>query len=139
MAATISVSVVGTKELKRKLEKMNPGVNKKIVRDSLIESALTLQANAATKQIRHGARKSPPIPGQLTNRLGGHGLVGSIRVNRGPLPFAIEVGTDKAYGPRHEFGTGGMPERPFLQPALDAVAPKFGDIVVKHWKRAAGL
>jgi hypothetical protein len=32
-----------------------------------------------------------------------------------------------------------MPKRPFLQPALDKIAPKFGDIVVKHWKKEAGL
>jgi hypothetical protein len=32
-----------------------------------------------------------------------------------------------------------MPKRPYLKPALDAVAPKFGEIVVKHWKREARL
>jgi HK97 gp10 family phage protein len=139
MAVSIGVSVTGTKELKRALERMNPGTNKRILRNSLLEAAFMLQKDAATNQIRHGARKSPPIPGKLTNRHGGAGLVGSIRVNRGPLPFAIEVGTDKAYGARHEFGTRGMPRRPFLQPALDKIAPKFGDIVVKHWKKEAGL
>jgi phage gpG-like protein len=141
MAVSIGVSVTGTKELKHALEKMNPGTNKRILRNSLLEAAFLLQKDAATKQIRHGARKSPPIPGKLTNRHGGAGLVGSIRVNRGPLPFAIEVGTDKAYGAIHELGgkKRPMPKRPFLQPALDKIAPKFGDIVVKHWKKEAGL
>jgi hypothetical protein len=29
--------------------------------------------------------------------------------------------------------------RAFLQPALDKMAPQFGDIVIKHWKKEAGL
>ena len=178
--ATISVSVVGTKELKRKLEKMNPGVNKKIVRNSLLESAEDLQRDAAKNQILAGGggKKSgltKPHKSYLTSR---HGtLRRSIRVNRGPLPFAIEVGTDLGYGAMHETGgtfsvrahtrprkvkgvrIGGrmalsrghtgpirvkahsmkVPKRPFLKRALDRIAPRFGDIVVKHWKKEAGL
>jgi len=142
MATAISVSVVGTKELKRKLEKMNPGVNKKIVRDSLIESALLLQRDAAKNQILAGGGgkkggMTKPHPRYLTSRTGS--LRRSIKVDRGPLPFAIEVGTDLVYGAVHEFGRRGMPQRAFMQPALDRVAPKFGDIVIKLWKRAAGL
>ena len=136
---TLRTTVVGSKELQRKLERMDPGRNKRIMRNTLLESAFLIQKDAATKQIRHGARKSPPVFGQLTNRHGGQGLVGSIKVDRGPLPFAIEAGTDKLYGALHEFGLGHMPKRPFMQPALDDVAPKFGEIVVKHWKREARL
>ena len=139
MATQLRVSVVGSKELLRKLEKMDPGRNKRILRNSLLESAFLLQGDAAKNQIIHGARKSPPVPGRLTNRHGGQGLVGSIAVDRGPLPFAIEVGSGKRYAPLHEHGLGNMPKRPFLKPALDKIAPRFGDIVVKHWKREAGL
>jgi hypothetical protein len=138
MAVSIGVSVTGTKELQRALKKMDPGTNEKILRNSLLEMAYRLQKDVVKNQIRHAPQTSPPIAGKLTNRHGGAGLVGSIRVNRGPLPFAIEVGTDKAYGARHEFGRK-MPKRPFLQPALDKIAPKFGDIVIKHWKKEAGL
>jgi len=141
---TLRVSVVGTKELKRKLEKLNPGVNKRILRNSLIESALLIQRDAAKIQILAGGGgkkggMTPPHPTHLTSRTGT--LRRSIKVDRGPLPFAIEVGTDLEYGAAHEFGSAklNLPERPFMQPALDRVAPKFGDIVVKHWKREAGL
>jgi hypothetical protein len=138
--AAITVSVVGTKELKRKLEKMNPGVNKKIVRNSLIESALAIQRDAAKNQILAGGGgkgdgMTKPHPRYLTSRTGT--LRRSIKVDRGPLPFAIEVGTDLGYGAYHELRA--KRRRPFMQPALDRVAPRFGDIVVKHWKRAAGL
>ena len=142
MATKIRVSVVGTKALKRKLEKMNPGVNKKILRGSLIESALTVQRDAVKNQILSGgggkkSGRTKPHPKFLTSRTGT--LRRSIKVDRGPLPFAIEVGTDLGYGAKHEFGLRGMPRRSFMQPALDRQAPKFGDIVVKQWKKAAGL
>ena len=144
MATQLRVSVVGTKELKRRLEKMNPGVNKRILRNSLIESALLVQRDAAKNQILAGGggKKSgmtPAHPRHLTSRTGT--LRRSIKVDRGPLPFAIEVGTDLTYGAAHEFGSAkrNLPKRPFMQPALDRIAPKFGDIVVKHWKKEAGL
>ncbi len=144
MATQIRVSVVGTKELKRKLEKMNPGVNKRILRDSLIESALGVQRDAAKNQILAGGGgkkggMTKPHPSFLTSRTGT--LRRSIKVDRGPLPFAIEAGTDLTYGAAHEFGSTkrNLPKRPFMQRALDRVAPKFGDIVVKHWKREARL
>jgi len=142
MATTLRVSVVGSKALRRKLEKLNPGTNKRILRKSLIESALEIQRDAAKNQILAGGggKKSgmtKPHPRYLTSRTGT--LRRSIKVDRGPLPFAIEVGTDLVYGAVHEFGRGRMRQRPFMQPALDRVAPKFGDIVVKHWKKEAGL
>ena len=140
MAVQIKVSVGFTNELKRKLEKMNPGTNKKILRDSLIESALLVQRDAAKSQILAGgggkrSGMTKPHPRQLTSRTGT--LRRSIKVDRGPLPFAIEVGTDLTYGAYHELRA--KRRRPFMQPALDRIAPRFGDIVVKHWKRAAGL
>lgn len=144
MATQIRVSVVGLPKLQRALSKMNPGVNKKILRDSLLESARTIQREAAKNQILaggggKGSGMTPPHPKFLTSRHGGEGLVGSIHVDEGPLPFAIEVGTDLVYGAVHEFGLGPYPKRPFMQPALDKMAPRFGDIVIKHWKRQAGL
>jgi hypothetical protein len=144
MAVSIGVSVTGTKELKRALERMNPGTNKKILRNSLIDTANKIQKNAAKEQIRGGRGykvekydKSDVHPKMLTSRHGGAGLVGSIRVNRGPLPFAIEVGTDKAYGAYHELTA--KKRRPFLKPAMEKIAPEFTNIVIKHWKKEAGL
>jgi len=144
VATQLRVSIVGTKGLKRALDKMNPGVNKRIVRESLIESAFLVQRDAAKNQILAGGggKKSgmtKPHPRFLTSRTGT--LRRSIKVDRGPLPFAIEVGTDLVYGAAHEFGSTkrNLPVRAFMQPALERVAPKFGEIVVKHWKREAGL
>ena len=142
MATQLRVSVVGMPALRRALDKMNPGVNRKIVRNSLIESALTIQRDAVKNQILSGgggkrSGMTKPHSTFLTSRTGT--LRRSIKVDRGPLPFAIEVGTDLVYGAAHEFGLGGMKKRAFMQPALDRAAPKFGDIVVKHWKREAGL
>ena len=144
MATQLRVSVVGLPKLQRALDKMNPGVNKRILRDSLIESALLIQRDAAKNQILAGgggkrSGMTKPHPKFLTSRTGT--LRRSIKVDRGPLPFAIEVGTDLVYGAAHEFGSTkrNLPKRPFMQPALDRAAKKFGDIVVKHWKRQAGL
>lgn len=141
MPVQLRVRIVGSKALTKALDKMNPGLNKKILRDSLIEAALAIQKDAAGNQILRGGggkrNARPAVAGQLTSRKGT--LRRSIKVDRGPLPFAIESGTDLIYGPLHEFGLGRMPKRPFMKPALDKLAPKFGEIVVKHWKRAAGL
>ena len=144
MATQLRTSIVGTKRLKRALDKMNPGVNKRIVRESLIESSFLIQRDAAKNQILAGGggKKSgmtKPHPRFLTSRTGT--LRRSIKVDRGPLPFAIEVGTDLTYGAAHEFGSTkrNLPVRAFMQPALERAAPKFGEIVVKHWKREAGL
>ncbi|GAF91741.1 unnamed protein product [marine sediment metagenome] len=139
MAVQLRVSVVGTEELKRRLAKMDPGANKRILTKSLTDAAQLISKDVKEVQIVTGRTKAPPLPDKLTNRHGGSGLVGSIGVNRQPLPFAVEVGTHLTYGAIHEEGRGNYPRRPFLQPALDKIAPKFGSIVVKHWKREAGL
>jgi hypothetical protein len=135
----LRASIVGTKELQRRLKKMDPSANQAIFRGSLKEMAGTLQKDVAEVQIRGGRGDADPGLDFLTNRHGGRGLAGSIGINTSPLPFAIEVGTHLAYGPVHEEGRGPYPVRAFLQPALDKMAPKFGEIVVKHWKKEAGL
>ena len=107
----LRVSIVGTKRLERALKRMDPKENARILRSSLREMAKDLLKNAAMKQIAHGRGKAAPLPTRLTNRHGGRGLVGSIRINEAPLPRAIEVGTDLAYGAVHEEGRGRYPRR----------------------------
>ena len=169
------VVVTSIPELRAALERIDPGENKRILRDGFIAAANEIQADAAKHQIKRRGKNAPPIPKHLTSRHGGAGLVGSIRVNHGPLPFAIEVGTDRGYGPTHEFGgrvsfpssrvsahtrrmafgrrvkpftvpahtrsaySASYPRRPFLKPALDKIAPRFGDIFLREWKKAARL
>ena len=72
--------------------------------------------------------KGPPVKGILTSRTGT--LRRSIRVNRSPLPWAVEVGTDLVYGAVHELSTR-FP-RPYLAPALDDMADKFDDIFARE-------
>lgn len=132
------VTVTGIPELKAALERMNPGRNKVIMRNGMITAALEIQKNA-TGQIRKGGggkkNPKPPVPHQLTSRTGT--LRRSIRVNHGPLPFAIETGTDLTYGAVHEFHS--IRPRPFLAPALKAVAPRLGKIFIAAWKKEARL
>ena len=137
MAVKLRASIVGTKELRRRLKAMNPGENRRILTVGLTKAALMIQVEAATKQIVHGRTKSPPLPDRLTNRSGGRGLVGSIAVNRRPLPNAIEVGTSLVYGAVHEEGRGSYPVRAFLAPALKKIGPKLGAIMADAWKREA--
>jgi HK97 gp10 family phage protein len=136
MATGITVKIIGGKELRRRLTSLSPVQNKEILRNSLRKSAERLQTVSATKKFRHGHRKSPPIPDILTSRNAGRGLVGSIAINYGPMPKAIEVGTHLLYGRMHELGEGGMPRRPFLEPALDDVQKEFNGIVLKEWNKA---
>jgi len=143
MATALRVSLVGTKELQRRLKQMNPAINKRIIKESLLEGALKVQTNAASIQITGGGRGKgkglAPLRNKLTSRTGT--LRRSIAVDRKPLPFAIEVGSDLAYAAPHEFGfpKRNLPPRPFMGPALDAVSPQFGAIVIKRWKREAKL
>ena len=139
MATQLRVSLVGAKELRRRLKEMNPAINTRIVRESLIEAAGKVQTDAANIQITGGGRGKgkglPALPHKLTSRTGA--LRRSIAVDRKPLPFAIEVGTDLDYGAVHEFHN--KRPRPFMAPALDKIAPELDDIVIKHWKREAKL
>jgi len=133
------VSVVGTKELRRKLAKLDPGFNKRIMVKSLTDCAVEIHSDATRNQIRRGMRHAGIHATKLTSRNEGRGLIGSIGLNKGPLPGAIEVGTHLAYGAIHERGLGRFPKRPFLEPALGKVGSKFNEIIVKNWKKEAGL
>ncbi len=139
MAVKLRASIVGTKDLQRRLKKLNPGENRRILTAGLTKAALMMQTDIAKNQIVHGRTKSPPLPSRLTNRSGGRGLVGSIAVDRKPLPAAIEVGTRFVYGPIHEEGLGGYPVRAFLAPALKKIGPKLGEIIASVWKREGNI
>jgi phage gpG-like protein len=173
----LRVNIEGMQELQRRLKQMNPRQNMKIIRNGLIESALKIQRNAAKEQILAGGggkkNAKPPVPHQLTSRTGT--LRRSIKVDRGPLPLAIEVGTDLEYGAVHEFGGtisvpgrvirahqrsiafgkkvapftvpshfrmghyAEYPQRPFMKPALDVIAPQIPGIFIEAWRKEADL
>jgi hypothetical protein len=143
MAVAIRVSITGLGETLKRLGKLNPEQNTRIISNGLEEIALRIQADAAKNQIVHGRGRGkhalPPLPDKLSSRNGGAGIVGSIRVNRGPGPKRAEVGSDKVYSAVHEFGINPFPQRAYLAPALEVVRPRIEEIIVKHWRKEAGL
>ena len=107
MAVALQVSIEGQKELQRLMARLDPkrqGVRWQ--RAALLRAGLLVQKTAAQKKIRRGGatRKgsSRPLLGVLTSRTGT--LRRSIRVDRGPLPGAIDIGTGLTYGGVHELG-----------------------------------
>jgi len=137
--AQLTVSIVGTKELQRRLRKMNPEVNQSIMRKSFLDIAADLIDDISNVQIVGGRGDAPPLPNRLTNRHGGRGLVGSIALNMHPFPRYAEVGTHLNYGATHEKGLRGYPVRAFLKPARDKIAPRIPAMVVANWKKYGGL
>lgn len=104
--AALTVKIEGFRELERRLQKMNPKKTPVILKRGLTRVALQIQKNAQKEQIKSGGggkrNASAPLPNRLTSRTGTGRR--SIRVNRGPLPRAIEIGTDLRYMAAHERG-----------------------------------
>jgi hypothetical protein len=102
----ITVKTSGLNELQADLRRLNPKENVQITSKGFEDIAFAIQRNAANKQIVAGGRGKknavPPLPSKLTSRTGTGRR--SIRVNRGPLPRAIEIGTDLKYMSLHEVG-----------------------------------
>ena len=134
----LTAKLVGTAELKRALDRLDPSQQPRAIGDALVESALLTTRIAAREKILPGGR-GDPRKGILTSRTGTlrASLTVSTAVNRSGLPRFIEAGTHLIYGARHEFGRS--PRRPFLAPALKQAEPKFVDIFLKHIRRAAKL
>ena len=97
--------VEGTEELKRQLERLNPGLNREISARSLSESMLLVLRNAATRGIYRGG-KGDPKTDILTSRTGTlrRSLSSSFALDRAGLPRFIEGGTNLIYGAVHEQG-----------------------------------
>jgi phage gpG-like protein len=173
---SLSMSVEGLDKLHDKLARISPRKNGSAwVRRALITCAERVQTIAAKEMIIQGSRFRGPAgkrggkgkmmdaavdARRLTSRHGGSGLVGSIRVNRSPLPMAIEVGSDKKYAAIHEEGGTinvtdkmrralhykgmhlrkgtkkiTMPKRPYLAPALEKASKEFTRIFAKELGR----
>ena len=146
MPLALSMSVEGLDKLHEKLARISPRKNGGAwVRRALTTCALRVQAIAACEMIIRGGRigkgsrktDAPADATRLTSRTGR--LRGSIRVNRSPLPRAIEIGSDVAYAAIHELGGsirgGTMPKRPFMAPALEKASKEFSRIFAKELGR----
>ena len=131
MAVSISVRI-DIREAQRQLERLqlDHGAGLAAVNRALDRMAFLVQEDAAANQIIRGG-KGPPHPTRLTSRTGT--LRRSIRVNRSGLERAI--GTDLVYGIVHELGGRYHPRRAYLAPALEAVAPRFEEILAGEIQR----
>jgi phage gpG-like protein len=161
MAVSLSLRVQGLDELQERLNRLSPKKNSAWVARALKKAAFLTQKIAAKEKIKRGG-KGAPVARMLTSRTGT--LRRSIRVNRSPLPWAIEVGTDLTYGAVHETGgtfsvpsymrtlamstrSGGSsvarvkahtrkyPPRPFLGPGLEKAAKDFDRIFSSEWAK----
>ena len=131
MADLIRAQLVGSKELRRRLKKMNPAENHRITTPALLEAMQTTLRIAAREKILPGGG-GPPRADILTSRTGtlrrSLGTNFAVQVNE-RLQF-VEGGTHLIYGAVHENS-----KRAFLKPALKEMSPKFEAIFVKHWRR----
>jgi phage gpG-like protein len=101
----------------------------KAVEKAIDTVAILIQKDAKEVQILRGGRSAPIHPTQLTSRSGT--LRRSIKIDR-IEPLVRVIGTHLVYGKLHELGLEGFPPRPFLQPAMDKMAPKLESLIEKE-------
>lgn len=132
MADLIQAKLIGSKELQRRLDKMNPSDNARITTPALLESMQVTLTDAAQNQIVRSS-KGPVRADKLTSRSGDlrRSLTSNfaIQVN-GRLRF-VDGGSHYDYAAIHENS-----RRAFLKPALKATGRQHEAIFVKHWARA---
>lgn len=147
MADRLSVKLVGTRLLEKRLKELSPAQNRDIVEPALLESMLLSLRIAAREKIHPGG-KGPPRAGKLTSRTGslrrslGFGKDANALDavdQRGLRRNFVEGGSDLVYARVHEEGIGVHPPRPFLAPGLEDATRQFESIFVKHWRTAADL
>ncbi len=135
MGIITKVKLEGGAKLRKRLNKMDPASNFAILRRSISEVAVKISSDARENQLLKG--RGRVHDSKLTNR--SFTLRNSIGVDLRALPKFAEVGTDLKYAARHEFGLDGFPVRAFMEPAFEKISPQVPAIIVKHWKREAGL
>ena len=113
MAGAVSIKLLGDKALERKLKRLAPALQKKIVRKGMRE---------AIKPVAADAKANAPVFSGL--------LQLSIKVKarkfRDRNKFGVKVSTEGLagvpifYGSFNELGTRHQPARPFMRPALNS-------------------
>lgn len=140
--AKFKIRFTNRRELQKRIDKINPKINSRIVSKSLVECAMMIARNAVSDQIIRSADAGVVNKKRLTNRT--TTLIGSMgtatkALNKSGLPRYIDVGSNVEYAAIHEYGGENMPKRPYLAPALDDVSGKFEDVFLKHWRIEAGI
>lgn len=120
MPAAVDISLLGDKKLIRKLKRMEPAVQKRIMRKAL---------RAGARPVRDESRRRAPI---LTGRLKKSIKIRALKRSRNKLGVLVQTGTraelgidpdDRYYYPAHvELGHGSVPAIPYLRGALDSKA-----------------
>jgi len=122
---TITVKVVGDKELVAKLRKLGDQTGGRLLEMAVVSGALLVQNEAK--------RKAPIKTGNLNRSIhvGGHSEQSELAESDGSdvgsnaasaTEAHVLVGTNVVYGPAQEFGTSKIPAHPYLRPALDEQA-----------------
>lgn len=149
----VTAKIIGERELLRRLRKLDPGTNTRILRTALVGQMDWLLERAAKTYFERGPRaegsyyqsakaKPPnPPPGPLVTRSGDKGLGPSLlhpsSVDKSELPKRIKGGSRLPYAAIHEKGGGNIPARPYLRPALnDLKSSGAGERILRvAWER----
>lgn len=144
----VTAKIIGERELLRRLRKLDPGTNTRILRVALVGQMDWLLERAAKTYFERGPRATAsgfgrssrrssgqsyyfsakshppnPPPGPLVTRSGTKGLGPSLlhpsSVDKSELPKRIKGGSRLPYAAIHEKGGGNIPARPYLRPALN--------------------
>ncbi len=165
MADRLTVKLVGSAALEKRIKELSPKQNRDIVEPALLESMLLSLRISAREKIGAGGKGAAKAK-KLTSRTGS--LRGSLEsdfaIDRAGLSRGfVEGGTNLVYGSVHETGgtfavpahsranrvnpgrhdvkahTITFPPRPFLAPGLEDAPRQFESIFEKHWRRAGDL
>lgn len=140
MPVGIKVQLIGAEKFERVTHQLSPKNNPRITAGALEEIAQLTSSIITTETIVRGRAGLKPLPDRLTSRTAGKGgAIGSIGVDLSGLPRQSVVGSDLLYPLWHEEGWGVLPERKWLEPAIDKIVPDRGEaIILRHWERQAG-
>ena len=140
MPVTMKVQLIGEEKFERVTHQLSPRKNTRITAGALEEIAQLADSIITTETIVRGRSGLPPLPDRLTSRTAGKGgAIGSIGVDLSGLPRQSVVGSDLFYPLLHEEGWGVLPERKWMEPAIDKIIPDRAEaITIRHWERQAG-
>ena len=133
MADVLRAKLIGTEELQRQLDHLNPEMKRRITTPALLESMQTTLRDAARNKILPGGQ-GPPRPDILTSRTGTlrRSLTGNFSIDVNERLRWVEGGTHLIYGAFHE-----KTRRAFLAPALKDTQSQYEAIFRKWWDRAS--
>lgn len=121
-------TVIGTKELMAKFNKLGEAARGKALENSLVDGGLLISNSAKKKapyktgtlkrSIHVGGHTAESSPGFTPDDVSGeYSDIGGNKTTE--TSAQVLVGTNLTYAPHQEYGTSKMAARPYLRPALD--------------------